>query len=375
VVCVAAGNYNVSSTIYPSHSGTSSNWITYTAYNGVPVITWTGGGSTAVIQSYGSTFPNGPGYIIVQGLSFNGNNQADQGYSCNGAAHLKFLYNTFVNFGSAGIESVKCDYITADHNTVLHSGYNQGWSSGIDFGLLDSFDSYSGFHNFMTNNIVAGEFDGSSYHSDGNGFIIDDGGQGTTNNPATLVANNVAYANGGRGFACDDCSNAWFVNNTSYGDGLDTSQSGIEWTINDGYSVHWVNNIAESWNNNRVYIAEGTTSNLSFTNNLYFGGSNSVSGATGFINANPNFINPTSVTSTALTAGTGGQYANAINPSSLGNALDLQSNSPAIGAGIDPTTLTSDSNLKSDMSSHIYTDMNGNTRPVGGPFTLGAYAK
>jgi hypothetical protein len=53
--------------------------------------------------------------------------------------------------------------------------------------------------------------------------------------------------------------------------------------------------------------------------------------------------------------------------------LTLRSGSPAINAGIDPTTLTTNSSLKSDMSAYIYTDINGNARPKGGAFTLGAY--
>jgi hypothetical protein len=58
----------------------------------------------------------------------------------------------------------------------------------------------------------------------------------------------------------------------------------------------------------------------------------------------------------------------------LGDVLKLGLSSPAIGKGIDPSTLLNlSSTIVKDLRIYIYTDINGNGRPNGGPFDLGAY--
>ena len=48
--------------------------------------------------------------------------------------------------------------------------------------------------------------------------------------------------------------------------------------------------------------------------------------------------------------------------------------SPAIGAGIDPTTLPNlPAEIVNDLRTYVYTDINGKARPQGGSFDLGAY--
>src|SRR5207253_5928147 len=73
------------------------------------------------------------------------------------------------------------------------------------------FDTYPGFHNIISNNIVAGEFDSSSNHTDGNGIILDlsngSYNASTANTPPVLIINNVVYGNGGR------CIHAYIVTN------------------------------------------------------------------------------------------------------------------------------------------------------------------
>jgi serralysin len=334
---------------------------------------WTGGtNSGAIFQSYSSSFPDGASYIAYQGLSLNGQNAVFAGFACTGAHHLKFISNTIANMGAAGITSVHCDYMISEHNTVYHSGYNQGWASGIDYGLLATYDSYAGIHNVMANNIVAGEYDGSSYHSDGNGLILDDGGESTpAKTPATLIVNNVVYGNGGRCIQSLIASNVWVINNTCYENGLDTAQSNNgEIANNSSNTSFFVNNLVESWNKRPPFWFFGSSAtNLTFNANMIYGGTNSGTPSSGFTTADPGFVSPPVFNATAS-----GQYANAINPASLGDGLDLQSSSPAINAGIDPISLAgTNSDLKSDLSAYIYTDIKGNSRPAGGPFTLGAY--
>jgi hypothetical protein len=89
-----------------------------------------------------------------------------------------------------------------------------------------------------------------------------------------------------------------------------------------------------------------------------------------FTNANPLFIAPPSVNSTAT-----GQYMSAIDPKTLGNALELQAGSPALNKGVDPTTLPNvPSAIINDLKKYIYKDIRGNPRIAGSSFDLGAYS-
>ena len=85
-----------------------------------------------------------------------------------------------------------------------------------------------------------------------------------------------------------------------------------------------------------------------------------------FVQADPLFVNPPVLT--------GGQYATALAPSLLGPGLTVLTTSPAIGAGIDPTTLPNlPAEIVNDLRTYVYTDINGKARPQGGSFDLGAY--
>jgi hypothetical protein len=374
-VCLASGTYNIASTIQPTHSGNANAWITYTSYNGTVNLVWTGGGGQDMVHFYNATFPDGPGYLAFNGLVLNGSNKAANGFFCQNSAHLKFTYNTVENMGSAGIGSVKCDYLTSDHNSLFHNGYSGGWSSAISYNSTQWFDSYGGFHNFVTNNIVAGSYDSSSNHSDGNGIIMDLSNgtytASTANTPSALIANNVVYGNGGRCIEDFTVTNIWVVNNTCYDNDLDLTE-GTQGSItsNQSSTQHFVNNIVEAWHSQPAFKIEGsyTAGSITYSHNLIYGGTTSGVASSDFQTANPDFTSPP-----AYNATSGGQYANTMSPAALGTDLTLRSGSPAINAGIDPTTLTTNSSLKSDMSAYIYTDINGNARPKGGAFTLGAY--
>ncbi len=88
-------------------------------------------------------------------------------------------------------------------------------------------DTYSGLHNVFANNIVTGQFDPTSGHTDGVGISLDLVKTQTLG--ATLVVNNVVYGNGGR---CIEINSGYFypndvfknvivANNTCYMNDLD----------------------------------------------------------------------------------------------------------------------------------------------------------
>ena len=130
----------------------------------------------------------------------------------------------------------------------------------------------------------------------------------------------------------------------------------------DGY---FINNITVAVSsNNPSYDQESTNANIHYYADMYFGAPNnfSYSDPAQLINANPLFVNPPSL-------GIGG-YSSALVPSLLGTGLMLTPLSPALGIGIDPSTLLGlPSAIVTDLKHYIYTDINGYARPKASPAT------
>jgi hypothetical protein len=373
VVCLLGGTYQMSNTFYPPNSGSPSSWIVYEAYGDGPVnLVWTAGAIAQPMFKFGNgngTFPSGAAYLEFDGLDLDGQNNALDGFFCDGGHHLRFIGNTINNTGGAGVGTVQCDYLTSDHNLINHNGYLYGWTSAISYNTVLWFDNYPGFHNIISNNIITGEYDGSPNHTDGNGIILDLGG----NTPPALIINNVVYGNGGRCIEPNVVTNFWIVNNTCYKNNLDpslgTAGSFSAFGSQNGY---FINNIALAWHTNNPPYDQGSgNSNIFYYSDMYFGAPNNFtySDPSQFLQADPLFVNPPVFDPIAL-----GQYATSLAPSLLGNGLTLLPLSPAYNKGIDPSTLSGvPSTIVTDLKKYIYTDINGKARPQGGGSDLGAY--
>ncbi|HKV60722.1 MAG TPA: immunoglobulin domain-containing protein, partial [Candidatus Acidoferrum sp.] len=158
VVCLLAGTYNMSSTFYPPTSGSPSSWIVYQSYGNGPVnLVWTAGATGQPMFKFGGgSFPSGAAYLEFKGLNLDGQNNALDGFFCQGGHHLSFIGNSINNTGGSGVGAVDCDYLTSDHNMINHNGYLYGWTSAISYNSAQWFDNYSGFHNIISNNIITG---------------------------------------------------------------------------------------------------------------------------------------------------------------------------------------------------------------------------
>jgi hypothetical protein len=371
---------------------------------------------------------SGGSYSGIQNINFQGLTLIDEygtsvaGFQCLTSKGLIFVGNTIINTGGAGISTVGCDYIVSDHNLVYHNGYqsalNYSRTSGITYNTVPWADTYSGIHNTISNNMVVGEVDLSTQHTDGNGIILDLPYGSNTTTPPALVVNNIVWGNGADcietfGSGSQFVTSTWVVNNTCYSNNLDQSGRGAITAQGTG-SSYFVNNIVYLLSSGGVPVNGAfafdqepnstTDTNVEYYNNLYYGTSScchqfsSSSSWNGGISGDPQFaLAPYFYPS--VTSPYNSQYKlgrpplpmrpayrqNTICNSTLSNlwvptcdideAFALASTSPGYGnVGIDPTTLTSDSNLKSSLGAYVYGDINGNSRGGStGKWDLGAY--
>jgi hypothetical protein len=388
IICMLGGSYSLGSTFNVTKSGTSSAWIVYKAYgDGAVNVNWTGPsgpGNTMFRIGQQGSFPNGPHYLEFNGLNLDGKNLATNGFSCGGAHHLRFLHNTVKNTGGAGIAAIECDYLTSDHNIIFHDGYAPccGWTSGISYNSNQFLDNYPGLHSVISNNTIAGEFDLSTNHTDGNGIILDLSCRSgctslaSAHTPPVLIMNNVVYMNGGKCILANIVSDFYIINNTCYKNGLDVTLVSTPSELAERRSKNgwFVNNISYAWggqSGNYSYDSDsGGSVNISYFNDMWLvGGLNfAPSDPSQLSKQDPLFVNPPAVNSSG-----GGQYANALNPFQLTDGLALQATSPAVHKGIDPSSIAGlNPSIASDLKHYIYADIKANPRSAGN-WDLGAY--
>ena len=299
----------------------------------------------------------GANYLVFEGFEFDGNNNAtpgagldveNQGTTNNGisAHHIWAINNVFHSCGMSGIQFNNAEYHYAIHN-VCHDNSNASCSaqgSGISFcvttavpGLTPTGDDlkYAPFHNVISynvtyNNTLTHANCPGSYHTDGNGIIIDCNNQpGTGVTPfayRTLVSNNIAYGNGSGGVHVFNSSHVTVANNTAYNNFLDSENTGT-WRggidAATGSDNLMINNISVAISGSGVfaynspYLSAGTkNSGNVWANNISFGGAANVMGEGDVFPASSNKIS----VDPKLVNMAGGNFA-------------LQAGSPAIGYG------------------------------------------
>jgi hypothetical protein len=368
------GTYTLTSPFYIGRSGSASGgYIVYRSYNGAATIkeNLTAGSPLFRVNE-------GVHHIEFNGLTFDGQghyNAYEAIFVARGAHHVNMLNNTVLRMSAAGLSCVGADYLVAVGNKVWRFGDGHGWSSGISFNWGSGnfwADTAPGFHNVIANNYVAGGVDGSTYLTDGNGIILDLGG----NISPTLIANNVVYMNGGRGIeTLQTTGKVYIVNNTMYKNALDPRMAGIgELVTNQGSGVVNANNVVSAWTGRYTYQQFSATS-LLYSKNSQWGGK----GTQNVSSSDPSQIvavDPLLVSPPAVDPSASGQWANAPRPENLGSALMLQSGSTVDDNGVDPRTLPGlDSAMLAGINAYAMDDVNGVSRPQGTGFSYGAYER
>ena len=233
--------------------------------------------------------------------------------------HVIVRNNLVFDHPQSGINVFDADYITVENNRVFNnSSLSYFDSSGINFFQLRNLDNAPGYHNFIRNNISAGNRNlivcfcsGFTVPTDGNGIIIDD----FTTSGYTgriLIANNLIYDNGGRGIHVFQSGNVDIFGNTTYRNSTIEETGQGEITAQNATNIRVFNNIMYASDGRPANRAEVVT-NVIFDYNVVFGGTgfNPSGGTRNVIGMDPRFV---------ATSGA--------------NAFTLRAGSPAIDAAI-----------------------------------------
>jgi len=305
-----------------------------------------------------------PSYVVIDGFEMFASSKVTYGqgvkvYTGDSNAttshHVWVLNNVVHGYGQSGVSMSEGEYHYVIHNTLYDNSQAtcDAQGSGISYwvelpitGYTPTADDsrYAPFHNVIAwnvtyNNGLSNSFCPGSYHTDGNGIIMDTFG---TYPNQTLVAFNVSYNNGGGGVHIFNSSHVTVANNSAYNNWLDPDNTGT-WRANidvfsSGSDNLVINNIgfavlggAPPFNAATAFLAAGSNSGT-FGNNVASGDvsmndGNTFSCSANHCNTNPSWVDVGSTSrGTQTTPPVGVNFA-------LGAA------SPAIGFGQTPSYL------------------------------------
>jgi hypothetical protein len=345
-------------------SGTASAPITYQAYPGQsPLLdakdAWTGINISAnYIVVAGFEVEGGRRAVTLSYARANASNLDNYRTSGNGIvvgcggggvtySHVAIRNNIVHDAPGAGIGSCYADYITIEGNKTYQNAY---WSpyanSGISIWEMRDTDTYTGYKNFILDNISYQNreyipFYATGTISDGNGIIVDDNMNTQSNGVAyggrTYVANNIVYENGGSGIHAYASAHVDIAFNTAYLNNQTPTNNGGQMFANTGSDVNLINNILYAPPKKTFYSNYSNASSVLYNYNLLYSTTpkSGVSGAAPGPNdiiANPRFTNAASGNFT-LTAGSPAVGAAS---ASLAPATDFAGNPrPTPGGGYD----------------------------------------
>jgi len=308
-------------TLTVATAGSANAWITFVAYPGQhPVIqvyphAWQG------VHILGSA-----AYVVIDGFEVAGlRSSVDPGkakkdhgrdglYNENcidldGASQGTIVNNVVIRNNyvhdctGAGIGGDQVDYVTVDNNVVAYNAFYSAYGqSGITLYHQTDIDGNTGYKTYVVANLAYGNRQevptlnsSPPQITDGNAIIIDSnlhaGSGGTPYGGRTYIANNIVYANGGRGVHVFSSQHVDAVNNTAYRDMRTPAITTGELDAIDAYDVNLLNSIGVADKTKQVDSGYGDSS-VTYDYNVYFGTTQvPVSGPHDIV-ANPRFISP-----------------------------------------------------------------------------------
>lgn len=261
-VVVRAGTYNESLNITKGGSAAAD----ITIHSEVP--------GQALIRSgsgYNAVSVNA-NYVTIEGFDIAG--AKGDGIEANSVHHVTIRNNTVHANAESGIQFNYSDFITVEGNET-YGNASSGWFSGISIyenRNITGDTSTTGYRTIIRNNVTHDNVTHSGQHTDGNGIIIDDFQSTQTSGfpnytYATLVEDNVAYGNGGKGIQVTWSDHVTVNGNTAYHNNVDTLNTGT-----------WRAEISNAQSSNNVFInniavadRSVNSNNTAFDNDSYGG--------------------------------------------------------------------------------------------------------
>jgi Bacterial Ig domain/Right handed beta helix region len=234
--------------------------------------------------------------------------------------HIEIIGNNVSHVPGGGIATDMADYVTIAYNVVHDNAYRSIFAnSGVSiFHPQDTDGNYTAYKNIIRNNIVYRnrvEVKWFQYQrlSDGNGIIVDDTDnsqiRGIPYKGRSLVANNVAFENGGAGIQAFSSQNIDVFYNTLY---RNTQTPELDWgqiVMRTTKNGRVMNNIVVAEAGEKINEAD-RTQNVVYDYNLYFGTAvPPVMGANDVI-ADPKFIDVNSTGKRDFRLGVGSPASN-----------------------------------------------------------------
>ncbi len=218
--------------VLPTTTYAGPFWISAQGLPGAPITIVGEGSGTAMAKVVGSNsfaiqVAESSSYVTIQGFDASSPGNYSAIFVSPGATHIAIIGNRAHDSGAAGIGTSGADYVTVSNNIVFNNAFNTSTAcaSGISLYQLRNTDGSTAIKNYVVNNVVYGNANkpgGPCDDSDGNGIVVDDAWNSQNNSPygvypgATLIANNVAFKNGGRGIHIYRSDNVFVTNNTLY---------------------------------------------------------------------------------------------------------------------------------------------------------------
>ncbi|SHN34973.1 discoidin domain-containing protein [Gracilibacillus kekensis] len=315
-----------------SRSGTSNNYITYTAYPGHNPVLFTDSAWNVILVE-------GASYIRIDGLEIKGNNDnisssdawnrsehfvdnVDSGtvnwsylaptntngvfmkYANDNVPHHIEVRNMNVSdLPGCGICTEHADYITIEDNEVYeNSHYTIYATSGISIFHPRDIDNNTGYKNIIRRNKVYNNYTtihwgARGYISDGNGIIYDDSKNsqssslwtGEAYEGRTLIENNISYLNGGSGIHSFSSEHVDIVNNTAFHNSQKLDYGEIY--AGDSNDVNLFNNIMYAEDSSKPVNRNWDNNNVNYNYNVYFNGIVNTQGSDDIV-TDPEMVNP-----------------------------------------------------------------------------------